>query len=212
MSTPAKSPSLFPPSVPPYTSGEGTSLSLLDRLRDHPSSKEAWNSMDSIYGPLLHRWVARYDLQDADGDDLVQDVLLELRKLLPTFRHNGQRGAFRRWVREILARRVRNFRRSWFRFWGRTRPLAAELEAADSPLARRWDEEHDEHLLRCVWAYLTRTESDRNVKVFRLLVIDEVAAEDVAAEFKMKPNTVYQTKSRILKKLREEFQGLVDLE
>src|SRR5581483_6192205 len=103
------------------------------------------------YTPLIRGWLVRHGLQPSDNDDLVQDVLATLVRELPHFSHNGQRGAFRRWLRITTVNRLRNFWRE-----RQTRPLATgssdvqdlldQLEDSDSGLSRRWDEEHDRYI------------------------------------------------------------------
>ena len=119
---------------------DDTSLSLLDRL-GQPDDGEAWQRLVEIYSPLLRGWLTRYEVQSADEDDLMQDVLFVVMRELPRFRHNEQPGAFRTWLRRILVNRLRNFWRS------RGRELAAgdnsglnqrlnELEDAASQLSQ----------------------------------------------------------------------------
>lgn len=205
--------------------GESTSLTLLKRLREHPDSAEAWERLVAFYRPLLLRWVVRWGLQDAEAENLAQEVLLEVVRLLPGFQHSGRPGAFRLWLRNILTNRVREFlrrRRShpWFFFseWPRrakARRLLDELETQDRPLNRLWDEEHDQHVVREIWSILEGKllkgkVSERDVKAFRLVVEGTMKPADVAKHLGISVALVWQIKSRILRELREEARGLID--
>ena len=88
-----------------------TSLSLLNRLRRSPDS-ESWNRLVDLYGPLIKAWLRKYDVQDNDADDVVQEVLLAVSKDLGKFDHRGQTGAFRGWIKAILVNRLRKFWRA----------------------------------------------------------------------------------------------------
>ena len=88
-----------------------TSVSLLERLRLQPDA-EAWQRLVTLYEPLLNAWLRRYAMPSADAADLVQEVLTVLVRELPEFRHDLRRGAFRRWLRNILLNRLRAFWRS----------------------------------------------------------------------------------------------------
>jgi RNA polymerase sigma-70 factor (ECF subfamily) len=79
-----------------------TSLSLLQRVCDE-SDSESWQTLADLYTPLLQRWLRRYGLQSSDADDLVQDVLMAVAQDLPKFQHTGRSGAFRAWLRGIVA-------------------------------------------------------------------------------------------------------------
>src|SRR4051794_39305007 len=87
-----------------------TSHSLLERLRDR-GDVAAWQRLLTAYEPWLRGWLRRRHLQPADAEDLLQDVLLVVSQELPSFVHNGRAGAFRSWLRAILANRVRHFLR-----------------------------------------------------------------------------------------------------
>ena len=82
-----------------------TSLSLLERLRQSPEN-EGWNRLSDLYAPLIRAWLRRYDVQDSDANDLVQEVLLAVSKDLGKFEHAGRPGAFRGWLRAILVNRL----------------------------------------------------------------------------------------------------------
>src|SRR5262245_14399328 len=129
-----------------------TSRSLLERLQDRADA-QAWQRLLTIYEPWLRGWLSRAELQPADRDDVLQDILMVVSEKLPQFVHNGQPGAFRSWLRTILTHRVRHFLRS-----GQNRqalvalqPLSNwldQLADSDSALSRQWDQEHDQQLAR----------------------------------------------------------------
>ncbi len=77
-----------------------TSLSLLDRVRQSADS-ESWDRLVRLDAPLMKNWLGRYEIQDSD--DLVQEVLTTVVTELPKFEHNQRPGAFRSWLRTILA-------------------------------------------------------------------------------------------------------------
>src|SRR6056300_522709 len=85
-----------------------TSISLLDRIRD-TSDSESWNRLVTLYAPLLRRWLRRYGIQDSDAEDIAQEVMSVLLRELPNFQHNRRPGAFRSWLRGILANRLRDY-------------------------------------------------------------------------------------------------------
>lgn len=87
-----------------------TSHSLLERLQDR-TDHQAWQRLLAIYEPWLRGWLSRHQLQPADVEDLLQEILLVVSEKLPQFVHNGQPGAFRTWLRTILTNRVCHFLR-----------------------------------------------------------------------------------------------------
>lgn len=182
-----------------------TSLSLLARLADAPADHD-WQALDDLYRPLLLRWATRAGVPAVDADDLAQDVLMVVSAEVAGFVRHGE-GAFRGWLRVILANRLKEF------FRKRDRQSTAELDELESPgsaLSAAWDREHDRHV---AGQLLLRVQGDfapTTFRAFRLHVLDGVPAADVAAELGLSLNAVLLAKSRILKRLREEARALID--
>ncbi len=190
-----------------------TSLSLLDRLCQAANSAD-WDQLVRAYSPLLSKWAGRYDVQAADVEDLVQDVLLVVMRELPSFRHSRQPGAFRTWLRRILVNRLRNFWRDRGRGAKRERDnLAARLDELEDPassLSRLWDREHDCHLAARLLKLLDNRFTESTREAFRRLVLEGEEAEQVAAGLGLSLNAVFTAKSRVLRELRILGRGLLD--
>ena len=190
-----------------------TSLTLLDALCRSPDG-ESWERLVELYSPLLRSWINRYDVQDSDAEDLIQDVLMVVIKELPRFRHKPQRGAFRSWLRTILVHRLRNFWRD-----RKYRPIVGggsdflqqldQLEDPQSQISRRWDHEHDRQLLLQLLSLVEPRFNEKTRDAFRRHVIDGITAARVAEEMGMTRNAVLIAKCRVLKELRREGQGLL---
>jgi len=135
---------------------------------------------------------------------------------LPEFVHNGQPGAFRTWLRTILTYRVRHFIRGRQNRQALVAPQPLtdwldQLADPDSALSRQWDQEHDEQLARRLLASIHAEFNAKTWQVFRLLVLEEVPAAEVARRLHITPNAVYVAKARVLSRLREELRGLMDV-
>jgi RNA polymerase sigma-70 factor (ECF subfamily) len=188
---------------------DDTSHSLLDQICQSPDEK-SWRRLVDLYAPLLQAWLDRYDVQPADADDLIQDVLVVVNRELPTFRHNQQRGAFRTWLKRILINRLRNFWRGRGREAGDAGSRLDELEDDRSALSRTWELEHDRHLVRKLLEMIEPRFTPKTRQAFRRLTLDGADADDVAAELGMSLSAVFTAKSRVLSELRSLGQGLLD--
>lgn len=191
-----------------------TSHTLLDDLCNGTDAA-SWQRLVDLYSPLLRSWIGRYDVQPADTDDLIQDVLMVVMRELPSFRHNQQRGAFRSWLNRIVINRLRNY----WRERGRGRVAAggsdvmwrlAELEDDRSPLSQIWQQEHDRHLARKLLEMIEPRFTESTRQAFRRLVLDAADADDVAAELGLSLSAVFTAKSRVLRALRSIGKGLLD--
>jgi RNA polymerase sigma-70 factor (ECF subfamily) len=189
-----------------------TSVSLLERLSDRPTDLD-WTRLFALYQPLLRSWALRAGLGDADADDLVQETLTVVVREVAEF-DRGRVGAFRSWLRAILANRLRDFFRA-----RHAHPVATggsdfqerldQLEAPDSELSRLWDREHDHHVAGKVMKLVQNDVEAATWQAFRRQVLDGVPASTVAAELGLSHNAVLLAKSRVLKRLRAELAGLV---
>ncbi len=192
-----------------------TPPSLLQRLHEHPEDGEAWNRFDSLYRPLLQTWLRRYSIRPQDADDLVQQVLEVVVREMPNFHYDAEKGKFRGWLRGILVNRLREFLRS-----EHARPIATgdsdffdkilnQLEDPKSDLSRLWDQEHDEHVAKRLLSLIEQDFAASTWTAFRRLVDGEKAAQ-IAADLKISANAVFLAKSSVMKRLRQEMEGLRD--
>ena len=191
-----------------------TSLSLLSRLRGSAES-ESWNRLVELYAPLIRVWLRKYDVQDSDADDLVQEVLLAVAKDLDKFEHGGQPGAFRGWLKAILVNRLRKFWRTRDR-----RPQAraesdidarlAQLDDPRSEMSQIWNREHDQYVIRQLLALAEPHFEPNTWKAFCRVALDGAKADLVAQEMGISRNAVVVAKCRVLSRLRQESEGLIE--
>lgn len=192
-----------------------TSASLLERLRD-PADGRAWQRLVDLYTPLIHGWLARHGVKQPDLDDLTQDVLVVLVREMPGFQHTERRGAFRHWLRMVTVNRLRGFWRGQSRIaagMGDGKDLEQtldELENADSALSRLWDEEHNRHVAHRLLELIEPEFTATTWQAFRRQVLEGHPAREVAAALGISVNAVLIAKSRVLQRLRQEKEGLID--
>ncbi|MHC4876961.1 MAG: RNA polymerase sigma factor [Planctomycetota bacterium] len=190
-----------------------TSLSLLNRLRS-PGSDD-WGRLVELYSPLLRVWLRKYEVQGSDADDLLQEVLLTVSNEIGKFDHAGHPGAFRGWLKAILVNRLRKFWRARDR-----QPQAradsdldarlAQLDDPASEMSRVWDRDHDRFVLRQLLA-LTESQFEPGTwQAFSRVALDGQKPADVASELGISLNAVCLAKSRVLRRLRQESEGLIE--
>ncbi len=192
-----------------------TPPSLLERLREHPDDAAAWDRFDALYRPLLSTWLKRYTIQPHDADDLLQDIFQTLLKEVPRFEYDPAKGRFRGWLRRVFVNHLRDFwreQRAHPRGTGDSdflEKVLNQLEDPKSELSILWNQEHDQHVSRHLLGLIEADFSPSTWAAFkRLMAGDKPAA--VAADLKISVNAVYLAKSSVLKRLREEMDGLAD--
>jgi RNA polymerase sigma-70 factor, ECF subfamily len=196
------------------SANEYTSLSLLERLRD-PADSDAWRSFHDLYGPWIRHWLVRKGLQEQDADDVFQEVFRVAATELGQFEHSGRPGALRRWLREVLANRLRTFWRQKC-----SRPgavggsehlaMAEELQDPASQLSRAWDEEYRRAVCDRLFVAIEHEFEGKTMAAFRSVALEGKRPADVAAELQMTPNAVRIAQSRVLRRMRELGEGILD--
>jgi RNA polymerase sigma-70 factor (ECF subfamily) len=190
-----------------------TSLSLLEQLRTRPD-EAAWRRLVDLYQPLIRHWLKRDPTLRDEAEDLVQEVLTVLIRELPHFQRE-RAGSFRSWLRTITWNRLQAF---WQLRSHRPQLLAsdchdsvlAQLEDPESALSSQWDDEHDRHVVGRLLDLIEPQFEPATLQAFRRLVFDEAKVAEVASELRISVNAVLLAKSRVLKRLRQEGEGLID--
>jgi RNA polymerase sigma-70 factor (ECF subfamily) len=182
----------------------------LEQLRQHPEDAEAWRRFDALYRPLLASWLRRHAIQDADREDLLQEILAAVVREMPTFEYDPARGRFRSWLRAILANRLRHYWRSRPAEGGYYQAVLDQLEDDHSSLARTWDQEHDRHVLARLLDLVRPEFEESTWQAFRLVTLESREVGAAAEQLRLSPNAVKLAKSRVLRRLRHEAEGLID--
>jgi RNA polymerase sigma-70 factor (ECF subfamily) len=194
-----------------------TPSSLLERVRAR--DRAAWARLVSVYGPTVYGWCRRAGLQPADAADVGQEVFAAVARAIDGFRHNRAGDTFRGWLYVITRNKLRD----------RAAPPGA-VGAGGSDAQRRLAnfatsqpeeigssadaEEVNEREALCRRAVESvRGEFEpRTWQAFWRTFVDGQAAADVAADLGVTANVVYLARSRVLRRLREEFAALIDFD
>jgi RNA polymerase sigma-70 factor (ECF subfamily) len=190
-----------------------TRQSLL--LRAQTGETDAWKHLTDLYRPLIVGWLNRQGVPPCDLEDLSQDVLLSVLTHLPRFQHSGQRGAFRAWLRTIVCSRTGDYWRATdasTEASGGSGATAALQQIADpdSELNRQWDEEHDRYVVNCLLDLIGDEFEPITLVAFRRLVLDGASGAEAAQELGLSIAAVYKAKSRVLARIRQKAEGLID--
>jgi RNA polymerase sigma-70 factor (ECF subfamily) len=187
-----------------------TSTTLLCMLRHNPTDSSAWDRFVDRYAPLIYRWCRQWGLQEADAEDVTQNILLELLRQMRTFVYDPA-GSFRAWLRTVAYR-------GWCRFVGSRRRAEAgdtaaglemlQSESAGEDFLRQLEQESDRELLERAMAVVRPRVQPHTWEAFWLLAVAGRSGAEAAAQLDMKVGTVFVARSKVQKMLREEIQRL----
>lgn len=186
-----------------------THPSLLARLADGVDP-EAWSEFYSRYGDLIRGVASRYGLQQADADDLAQEVVLGLTRSLGNLRYDPAKGKFRSYLRTTVVHAI-------YRKLGQNNgdhPLPEDQEdlPGDGDPEEVWEEEWKRYHVRRAMQELRSRFSERDRIAFVRYAIRGEPAATIAEDLGMTLEQLYQVKSRILKRLTGRIAKQVEEE
>ena len=188
-----------------------TSESLLFRLKEGQEQavdESAWKEFVELYTPMIFSWARKIGLDPNDASDLAQDVLTRVFQKLPEFTYDaGKR--FRSWLKTVTINRYRESLR---------RKSAQQVVASNSILEQFQQVEHAESTWDIDYARLLIGQAMEKMKsdfaaptweALRLVIGQQVSVDEAATKTNVSTWTIYSARSRLLKKLKVELDGLV---
>jgi RNA polymerase sigma-70 factor (ECF subfamily) len=188
---------------------EPTGTTLYQLLND-PTDPTAWEAFVDRYGPKVYRWCRGHRLQDADAQNVTQEVLLRLARGLHTF--DARAGRFRNWLRAVT-------RNAWNDYCRTLRPggigsgdtaVLEQLESAEAreDLVRTLEEEFDLELLEEAKLRARLRVEPQTWQAFELLALGGLSGAEAAARLGMKVAAVFVARSRVQRLIQEEIARL----
>jgi RNA polymerase sigma-70 factor (ECF subfamily) len=173
----------------------------------------AWQRLSELYGPMVYGWARRRGLQDSDAADVTQETFRAVAGSIAGFRRDRPSDSFRGWLWTIARNKIRDH----------FRQREADLVAADGnlpappldeiaalPETPESDPEEIERLKHRALELVRPEFSQEDWQVFLLVGLQGTPPKEVARERSVSVWSVYQIKSRVQRRLREELKGLLD--
>jgi RNA polymerase sigma factor (sigma-70 family) len=187
-----------------------TRRSLIVKLRD-PADTAAWREFVALYEPLVYRLARRKGLQDADAQDLCQDVFQTLARSID--RWDPARGSFRAWLSRITRNLLVNVLSR-----GKHRPRGSgstsiqdllEAQASDDPSATAvFEAEYRRNLFHLAADKVRGEFAPLTWQAFWQTAVDGCPPKDVAAEIGLSLGALYVARSRVLSRLKQRIEQL----
>lgn len=189
------------------TENQETNDSLLARIRE-PRDRGAWEEMVEVYRPLIYRVARRRGLQDADAQNVAQEVLQKVAAAV----HNWDEkpaGGFRRWLSTV----AKHAAIDWLR---KVRPdeptggTSAQLVLQEVESAHDAEDEVRTELERESFrraARRIRDEFEHTTWVaFWETMVQGRRSTEVAKDLGKSLGAVYTARSRVMRRLKQEVE------
>lgn len=188
-----------------------TRVILLTRLRQDPSDQAGWDEFVERYGRHIYRWCRQWKLQNADAEDVTQNILVKLTQKLRTFAYDPSR-SFRGWLKTVAHNTWRDFELSRRHAQSpagdsQVQELMLSVEARED-LAQKLEEAFDLELLEAAKVRVRLRVAPHTWEAFRLLALEGLPVAEVAARVHLQVAMVYVAKSKVQKLLQEEIRRL----
>lgn len=181
-----------------------TQYSLLARLSD-PSDREAWYQFAELYQPVIYRLARGRGFQDADAQDLAQQVLISVARAIPDWRKHSEQTLFRHWLKKVTKNAVLNaLSRGAKEGVAETSVLVSISNQAscDSSLEKQIDTEYRREVYRKAAAVVQEQVKESTWEAFRRSTILGESPEVVSKSIGLSIGSIYVARSRVLSKLR----------
>lgn len=186
---------------------ESTSLTLLQRARQHDA--QAWDHLLYIYTPLLQHWCQRAGLTGPDAEDVRQEVFQAVARKLDSFRRDRPGDTFRGWLRTITQSKIIDLQRRRQRQPEARGGAGAYRAIQDLPapvVLAEEDAPEEIQLLHRRALDLVRAQFEAQTwQAFWRCAVEGQAPAEIARDLGVSPAAVRQSKSRVLRRLKEQL-------
>ena len=186
---------------------DSTRATLLLRLRDR-TDKLSWQEFHTRYGELLYRYARQRGASAVDAEDIVQDVEMALLKALDGFEYDASKGRFRAYLRvavvRIMGKRAsKEEKRAQVLDPESFDYMSAVQEAQNDD---RWEREWRMHRLRWALREIAGEFEQVTLDAFQMHALAGKSVEETAETLGISKASVYQAKSRVLKRVKKQFE------
>ncbi|AWM39480.1 RNA polymerase sigma factor RpoE [Gemmata obscuriglobus] len=192
-------------------SADTTRVTLLHRLHQNPADQLSWGEFFRTYSPAIRGWLLHWGLQEADAQDVAQNVLMRLTKKLPQFKYDPSK-SFRGWLKTLTHHAWHDFvTEAGYRTRGSgDTSVLDQLQSVEAreDLAARVEATFDRELLEMALVRARERVAENTWLAFKLSALDGVAPQTVADQVGIRVSQVYLAKHRVQKLVQEEIRAL----
>ncbi|GAB5407378.1 MAG: sigma-70 family RNA polymerase sigma factor [Aureliella sp.] len=183
-----------------------TRASLILRLRD-AEDVAAWDEFIEIYSPVIFRAAMSRGLQNADAENVVQEVLLAVARSVSPWLERTDRGSFRAWLLRIARNSafdlIKNRATRSLGIDGENADQALAGLQADSDLSSVLELEYQREVFQWAADQVRDSVAHHTWQAFWLTRVDGRSVDDAADELSLRPGNIYFARSRVMARIKE---------
>lgn len=181
-----------------------TSLSLIARLQEL-GDEASWAEFLRIYQPVVHRLARRRGLQEADAQDVVQQVFVSISRSIEDWQGGVNRSPFRAWLtaiaRNAVLKTITRQPRDRAAGTSSVMDLLHGLPDRDEA-ASEFEIEAQREIVRVASERIRAEFTAETWAIFWQTAIEGVPIADVANAMRRSPGSIYVARHRVVARLQ----------
>ena len=177
-----------------------------------PANREAWDQFALIYRPVIYRLARHRGLQDADAQDLAQQVLIAVASAIGNWQKSSEEVRFHHWLRRVARNAIVNAlsRRPHDRAAGGTsiHELLQEQPCDDLESDAQIELEYRRELYLQAARTVRGDIEPATWRAFEMTVVENRSIDEAAIELDKPIGSIYAARSRVMRRLREAVREL----
>lgn len=189
-----------------------TSTSLIVRIQQ--DDQDAWRRLEFLYHRLIFYWCKQQKIPRNDWNDICQNVFQTVHLYIGDFVKHKGKASFRPWLRTVTLSRISDYRKG-------LKDVPALLSDTSIELIREsltflpddpdFNDEAEKETIISQALELVKSEiAPQTFEAFYQTAIAQNDSFTVAEMLGMTPANVRKAKQNVTKRLRDEFEGLLD--
>ncbi len=191
-----------------------TRPSLLARIKD-TGDRQAWAEFVDLYAPVIHGYVLKRGLQDADAADVTQEVLGAVARSAARLNYDPARGTFRGGLFRVVRNELADFGAARRRHRAGTgdsdvrRRLEEEPAPSNDELAA-WEREYERQLFARACDQVRGDFQESTWQAFWITAIQGQPGKEAADLLGITTAAVYLARRRVTERLKQQIENLRD--
>ena len=170
-----------------------TRASLLSRIRDWQN--DSWQEFFETYWKLIYNTARRYDLSDAEAQEVVQETMIGVSRNIPSFRYEPEKCSFKTWLMNLILWRITDQlrrRKEHQPIEGKVLEIPEERE-----FIRNWDADWEKNLASAAMERVKNETTPQTFQIFAFCVLQKKGVDETARVLGLSKARVYLAKHRV---------------
>lgn len=193
-----------------------TRSSLLLRVKNVAGDERAWEEFMELYRPVIMRMARTRGLQEADAQDLTQQVFLSVYQAIERWTPQSGETRFRNWLSKItrnaILKALSRVPHDLPVGGSHANDLLGQLVSPAPQLQQQLDEEVQKEIYHRAAEIVQQEVNDRSWQVFQWTAVEDTSIEEAAQRLNQSVGSIYAMRSRVMRRLRDVVQVLKEIE